>query len=263
MTRKAQSKSMVEAVPQVAGVLCFALYFVPALRAAAAWTACLAIPCLISFLIYQITVSPPQFRPAAPTQLAPPQVASGDTSIIPRVQWLPETLRRMDWFQFEKLVAVLYRTDGYSVTRLGGARPDGAVELVLERDGVQTLVQCRHWKARELTEKEFRNFHRVLTDTAMAAGWLVTLRSCSKPAEQFARRNNIALVGETGLICLLKKANWRTNPEIQALLDDRRKFCPLCESPMEQRTATEGWRAGQTFWCCSTYPRCLHTQEEF
>jgi restriction endonuclease Mrr len=59
---------------------------------------------------------------------------------------LLEQLRSIDWFQFEKLVALSCRTLGYRVTRRGGANPDGGIDLVIEKDGPHYAVQCRHWK---------------------------------------------------------------------------------------------------------------------
>jgi hypothetical protein len=42
---------------------------------------------------------------------------------------LTDQLRKIDWFQFEKLVELVYRKVGYSVTRRGGANPDGGIAL--------------------------------------------------------------------------------------------------------------------------------------
>ena len=42
-------------------------------------------------------------------------------------------LRQIDWFQFEKVVAVTYRKLGYAVTRRGGANPDGGIDLLIKK----------------------------------------------------------------------------------------------------------------------------------
>jgi HJR/Mrr/RecB family endonuclease len=54
---------------------------------------------------------------------------------------LSEKLRKIDWFQFEKLMELIYRHRGYSVTRLGGANPDGGVDLIISHDNEKSLVQ--------------------------------------------------------------------------------------------------------------------------
>jgi hypothetical protein len=46
---------------------------------------------------------------------------------------LIEQLRAIDWFRFEKLVALVYRKLDYTVTRRGG--PDGGIDLVLAGNG--------------------------------------------------------------------------------------------------------------------------------
>ena len=59
---------------------------------------------------------------------------------------LLERLRAIDWFQFEKIVALAYEKLGYTVTRRGGANPDGGIDLVIEKDGETAAVQCKQWK---------------------------------------------------------------------------------------------------------------------
>src|SRR5579871_3131927 len=48
---------------------------------------------------------------------------------------LLEKVRTIDWFQFEKIIAMAYQKQGYQVTRRGGANPDGGIDLVIEKDG--------------------------------------------------------------------------------------------------------------------------------
>jgi hypothetical protein len=59
---------------------------------------------------------------------------------------LIEQLRSIDWFQFEKFVALVYRKLGYAVARNGGANPDGGIDLVIEKNGQKSAVQCKQWK---------------------------------------------------------------------------------------------------------------------
>ncbi len=60
---------------------------------------------------------------------------------------LSEKVRALDWFQFEKLIAAIYETKGYSVKRLGGANPDGGIDLIVEKASDRFVVQCKQWKA--------------------------------------------------------------------------------------------------------------------
>ena len=46
-----------------------------------------------------------------------------------------ETLRALSWQDFERLVGESYRRHGYVIEEVGGAAPDGGVDLVLHRQG--------------------------------------------------------------------------------------------------------------------------------
>ena len=58
-----------------------------------------------------------------------------------------ETLREINWREFEELVGEAYRRKGYAVAETGGGGADGGVDLVLSKRGKRLLVQCKHWKA--------------------------------------------------------------------------------------------------------------------
>ncbi len=93
---------------------------------------CLAVIGLIGFGIFRFAtraqrvqvveckVDPVILRPSTLVQENRPQTSSG----------LVEQLQAIDWFQFEKLVGLVYRKLGYRVTRRGGANPDGGIDLV-------------------------------------------------------------------------------------------------------------------------------------
>jgi len=165
----------------------------------------------------------------------------------------------MDWFQFEKIVALAYRRQGYRITRRGGARPDGGIDLILERDGQTLAVRCKQWKARKVRAKTVREFLGALSDSNISQGVLVSLRGGTADARQLAERHAIAMVDETGLARMLADKAARFDPEALELLNDRRKYCPVCEAEMQLRTARRGSTADRQFWGCSNYPSCLFT----
>lgn len=172
---------------------------------------------------------------------------------------LLEQLRSIDWFQFEKLVAVVYRKHGYVVTRRGGANADGGIDLLIEKDGKQSAVQCKHWKTWTVGVKAVREFVGALADARIHDGIFITLCGYSGDAKQLAERHGIEIVNEVGLAKLIEATDARFDPETLAILQDTRKFCPKCESGMLLRTATKGRGAGQKFWGCSKYPKCKFT----
>jgi len=172
---------------------------------------------------------------------------------------LLEQLHSIDWFQFEKLVALTYRKLGYMVTRRGGANPDGGIDLLIEKEGQRTAVQCKHWKAWKVGVKAVREFLGALTDAGIQKGIFITLRGYSSEARQLAEKHGIEIVDELGLTKLLEATDANYDPETLAILRDTRNYCPKCEREMVLRTAAKGTGAGKKFWGCSGYPRCRYT----
>jgi ssDNA-binding Zn-finger/Zn-ribbon topoisomerase 1 len=166
-----------------------------------------------------------------------------------------EQVREIDWFQFEKLVALAYSGQGL-VTRKGGANSDGGIDLVLEQQGERIGIQCKHWKAWNVGVKVVREMIGAMADARLKKGIIVSLKGCSGEAKALAARHSIELVEESGLLGLLKYLN---QAEVQAILADRRKVCPRCERGMVLRTARKGTGQGGQFWGCSGYPKCWQT----
>jgi hypothetical protein len=198
----------------------------------------------------------------------PVSMPSESTIRQPEVQ--PQTtaahidqLRAIDWFQFEKLVGLLYRKQGYTVTRLGGANPDGGIDLVIEKDGQRSAVQCKQWRTWNVGVKAVREFLGALTDSGIQKGVFITLCGYTGEAKQLARKHGIDIIHEKGLARMLALTDARFDPEALAILRDTRKFCPKCESEMVLRKAATGAGAGKQFWGCSTYPRCRFTMPAY
>ncbi len=172
---------------------------------------------------------------------------------------LMEQLRAIDWFQFEKLVALVYRKLGFTVTRRGGANPDGGIDLVIEKDGQRSAVQCKQWRTWNVGVKAVREFLGALTDAGISKGVFITLCGYTGDAKQLAEKHGIEIVNEAGLAKMIEDTDCRFDPETLTILNDTRKFCPKCEQEMVLRTATKGDSAGPQFWGCSAYPKCRFT----
>jgi hypothetical protein len=168
-----------------------------------------------------------------------------------------QQLRVIDWFQFEKVVELTYRKQGYKVTRRGGANPDGGIDLVIEKDGQRQAVQCKHWKTWTVGVKPVREFLGALTDAGIERGIFITLGGYTGDARNLAEKHGIEMLNETGLAQMLESVNAKYDPEVLSLLKDTRKFCPRCERLMVQRKS----RTGGGFWGCSGYPRCRFTMQ--
>jgi restriction endonuclease Mrr len=172
---------------------------------------------------------------------------------------LIEQMRAIDWFQFEKLVERVYGKLGYAVTRRGGANPDGGIDLMIEKDGERSAVQCKQWKTWNVGVKSVREFLGAMTDAAIHKGIFITLCGYTADAKQLAEKHGIEIVNEVGLANMIEGADALFDSEALAILKDPRKFCPKCEREMVLRTATKGVGAGRQFWGCSSYPKCRFT----
>jgi len=172
---------------------------------------------------------------------------------------LVQQLRSIDWFQFEQLVALAYRKQGYAVSRRGGANADGGIDLVIEKNGTRTAVQCKHWKSWNVGVKAVREFLGALTDAGIQRGMFITLGGCTGDAKRLADKHGIEIVSEAGLAAMLEATDARFDPAVLEILRDTRKLCPKCERKMVLRTAGSGPGAGEKFWGCSGYPRCRFT----
>lgn len=165
-------------------------------------------------------------------------------------------LRSMDWYQFEKIVALLYRKQGYIVTARGGANPDGGIDLIIEKAGQRTAVQCKQWKTWNVGVKAVREFLGALKDAGIDRGIFITLKGYSGDAKSLADKHCIEIVNETGLAKMLEATDAQFDPEALTILRDEQKHCPKCENKTVLRTAKKGNLAGQQFWGCSNYPKC-------
>jgi restriction system protein len=196
-------------------------------------------------------VIPPHLPISAPPPVPEPR--------LPSRPKLVHHLRNIDWFQFEKIVALAFRKQGYAVTRRGGANPDGGIDLVLERNGETTAVQCKHWKTWKLGVATVREFLGALTDAGIPRGTIISLNGSTAAAQSLAAKHHINLLGEEDLAHLLERTSARYDPAVLAVLEDKRKLCPRCEHEMVLRQARSGPNAGGKFWGCSRYPRCRYT----
>ena len=151
---------------------------------------------------------------------------------------------------------MIYRKCGCSVQRLGGAKPDGGVDLILESADGKFIVQCKQWRNWLVGVKDVREFLGTLTDARIPNGIYITLTGYTDDAKQLAKKHGIHLYVEADVIKLLKETGLLHSQELTAFLSDTRKFCPRCERELIVRTAR---LTGNQFWGCSDYPRCKFT----
>jgi restriction system protein len=105
-----------------------------------------------------------------------------------------ESLRTINWQEFEELVGEAYRRKGYIVTETGGGGADGGVDLVLRRSGEKLLVQCKHWKMEKVGVKVVRELYGVIAAEGATGGIVISSGTFSQEARDFARGKPLELL---------------------------------------------------------------------
>lgn len=159
----------------------------------------------------------------------------------------------MSWRDFEKLVGEAFRSQGYAVTGFGGNGPAGGVDLGLSKNGERFLVQCKHWRKRQVGVTVVRELNGVIAALGANGGYVVTGGEFTREAREFAGSSRIRLIDGTALDELI--AGVRLPLPRPAC--ESRQICPHCGSGMVKCEARKGPFAGQQFWGCQQYPRCM------
>jgi restriction system protein len=174
------------------------------------------------------------------------------------------SLDGMTWQEFELLVGEAFRQKGYKVLELGGAGPDGGVDLVLTKGSEKFLVQCKQWKAFKVGIDVVRELYGVMAAKGAAGGFVVTSGKFTADAQEFARGRNVTLVDGDKLFAMLQAARAGIRKGASATgaqvgSGASAPACPACGSAMVKREAKRGANAGNAFWGCTTYPKCRGT----
>ncbi|MDO8772014.1 MAG: restriction endonuclease [Burkholderiaceae bacterium] len=170
------------------------------------------------------------------------------------------SLDGMTWQQFEILVGEAFRQKGYKVTELGGAGPDGGVDLVLSKGDEKFLVQCKQWKAFKVGVDVVRELYGLMAAKGAAGGFVVTSGKFTTDAQEFARGSNVTLLDGEKLFAMLQSAKAGIKKgSVAAAAPTGSPACPVCSSAMLRREARRGANAGNAFWGCTMYPKCRGT----
>jgi restriction system protein len=194
--------------------------------------------------------------------------------------WSAESIRELSWQEFERLIADLFRRQGYPVEERGrdaenAGTGDGGVDLVLtdpKTPGAHYLVQCKQYRVWDVGEPKVREFFGAMAAwQTKCEGIIVTCGRFTQPAQAFAVGKPLRLVDGDGLLRLLNQSNDLMPSAMMAAPEQVREAsvqpipqslattaprCPQCGGTMLRRFATRGARQGRAFWGCTAYPRC-------
>jgi restriction system protein len=173
----------------------------------------------------------------------------------------PTAIERLSWQDFERLIGQAYREQGYAVTELGGEGPDGGVDLILLREGRETLVQCKQWREKLVGVRTIRELRGIMAQRHARGGIVVTLGGYTAEAEAFAEKCGILLLDRKALTALLRNvASTNSNLQPASHSPTPARACPRCGSTLIRRTARRGPNTGRAFLGCSRYPACREIQ---
>lgn len=169
-----------------------------------------------------------------------------------------ESIRDLSWKEFEELLGEAYRRQGFSVAENPGQGTDGGIDLTL-RDGQDTyLVQCKQWRTYKVGVKVVREMLGLVTAHGATGAVVVTSGDFTKEARDFAAGQPVELVDGEELVELIGTV--QTSQGMTAPARESVRMCPRCGNELVLRQARRGAHAGSSFWGCSSYPKCRHTE---
>lgn len=176
-----------------------------------------------------------------------------------------DTLRGMRWDELEIVVRRIFEQHGFYAERVGGAGADGGVDIILNKAGRTMLVQCKQWRARQVSVNIVRELAGVVGVHGADGGIVVTCGVFTKEARRFASRSGVVLVD--GLELLRMRSATSISIQTSSLsastssnAPDSSFCCPFCGAIMVRREVKKGRLTGRKFLGCSNYPACRGTR---
>jgi|SRR5467141_822537 len=170
-----------------------------------------------------------------------------------------ESVRRLSWQEFERLLGEFYRRQGYKVRQRGGPVSDGGADLELHKGHERLLVQAKHWKTWVVRLPQVRELWGAVADEHADGAILVTSGSFTDDARRWTSGKNLTLVDGKQLATAIASIQTDSTSQFVARGTEPRT-CTKCGRPMAERIAKRGSLAGQPFWGCTGYPQCRNTK---
>ena len=176
----------------------------------------------------------------------------------PHKVWSAAVFTDIEWRRFEAVCEALFAQAGFETKALSHGA-DGGVDIWLysaHASGPVSVVQCKHWRSRQIGVKEIREFYGVMAANHLVRGTFVTSSTFTNEAQHFASTNEINALDIhrlLGLICS------RTPVQQEALLEvayQGEYWRPTCASCGIKLLVRQPAKGGAEFWGCSNYPRC-------
>ena len=116
-----------------------------------------------------------------------------------RVNDTVEAVMAMSWREFSTLMEQAFRRDGFEVVRT-----NGAADFILTKDGRDSLVCCKRWKAASQGVEPLRELVAAQEAREAREALYVSAVDISDSARRFAKDNRVALMQAPQLTRLLR-----------------------------------------------------------
>ncbi|MET3548343.1 restriction system protein [Paenibacillus favisporus] len=139
------------------------------------------------------------------------QVAAKNSGRLTDAQLITADIHSLSGTDFERLMELYYKNQGYSVERIGGAG-DHEVDLILRgKEGYKIAVQCKRWKQNVgndivLRLKAGKQVHGCYD------AWVVTTSNFTEKAREAAEGLNIKLIN--GIALENKLNSWKKKKRV-------------------------------------------------
>ena len=183
-----------------------------------------------------------------------------------------ESIRKLSWQAFERLLGEAYRRQGYAVRILGGGGADGGVDLDLRKDGKRLLVQAKHWKTKVVPVMPLRELWGVVADVGADGAIFIASGRFTVDAQRWAANKNLRLIEgqqlaemigaiQRGVASPVEPNQKEVHTVVPVAPNQKEgRVCAKCGELMVMRTAKRGVHAGEQFWGCSDYPTCRYAE---
>lgn len=109
-----------------------------------------------------------------------------------------DALSRIDWREFERLIADYYRDQGFDVQHDGtggrGAAFDGGVDVRLRKDGRLTLVQCKHENVFQTEHNAVNELLGIKINEGADEAIVITSGEFTVAAKKFGGQGHVQLI---------------------------------------------------------------------
>lgn len=162
---------------------------------------------------------------------------------------------RMDGFQFEEYLAVLFRKHGYKakITKSSG---DYGADLILIKNGEKTVVQAKRY-SQKVGIKAIQEIVAAKNYYKADKSMVITNNYFTAPAIELAESSNVELIDRKKLIKMLSKLN--PNGTVVNPVEVKKSVAPICEYCKVEMVLRKS-KTGNEFYGCVNFPSCKNTK---